>query len=375
LETLPKFARVLRNLVLLGDDLSSGREVWQSKPQLLEYSTNNVCNLRCVMCAQHDGVPVIRSGKELSQRVLDEFLPDGILLQPMALSEPFAGDIGLYIEKCEQHDAFLNLISNATLFTEEKLRRVIPRVHKLFISIESHVPSVFEEIRVNAKFDKVVKNSRMALDIAREHNVPIVFVTIMMRQVYEGLPEYLRWCYELGGREVLVLELLETFPRYDDYRVHGVVPMERLVEVRDEALRVAAELGMNLSFNMPPPLEAYYSGLPAMPRITHAELAERFQTEIKRQYGHFCHHVATYLKVDPEGTVYPCCRAPEELKMGNANDSSLAEIWNGPKYRELRRRMQSGDLPDCCRDCTVLVGNPHYRRPDEPSPGERDLAG
>jgi radical SAM protein with 4Fe4S-binding SPASM domain len=108
--------------------------------------------------------------------------------------------------------------------------------------------------------------------------------------------------------------------------------------------------------------------------VIHTELTHKVHGELHRQFGHFCLHAATYVKVDPDGTVFPCCRAPEELKMGNVNQSSLAEIWNGPEYRELRRRMQSGDLHECCRNCTVLVGNPHYRAPDEPSPGERDAA-
>jgi hypothetical protein len=60
--------------------------------------------------------------------------------------------------------------------------------------------------------------------------------------------------------------------------------------------------------------------------------------------------------------------------MGNVNEASLAEIWNGPRYRELRRRMHSGDLPECCKGCAVLVGNPHYRKPGDPPPGdERDV--
>ena len=61
--------------------------------------------------------------------------------------------------------------------------------------------------------------------------------------------------------------------------------------------------------------------------------------------------------------------------MGNLNERSLAEVWNGPEYKDLRRRMQTGDLHDCCKDCAVLIGTPDYRTPDQPSPGEREALG
>jgi hypothetical protein len=54
--------------------------------------------------------------------------------------------------------------------------------------------------------------------------------------------------------------------------------------------------------------------------------------------------------------------------MGNVNATPLAEIWNGPRYRELRRRMHTGDLPECCKGCSVLISNPYYRKPGEPVP-------
>jgi radical SAM protein with 4Fe4S-binding SPASM domain len=369
-----KFDRQVRNLVLLADDLSSGREEWQSSPYTLEYATNNICNLRCVMCAQHDGVPLKRSSSDLARRVLGEILPEAGILAPIALSEPFAGDVPLYIEQCEEHDVFLNLITNGTLLTEEKLARVLPRTEYMWISIESHKPEIYESLRVRAKFDKVVANVEMAARMGAEHGVPVTLVSILMHPVHEDLSDYVRFFAAKGVRYFHVLELLQTYPRYEQHRLEGVVPIERLLEIRDEVVETARGLGVSVKFEMPPPLGGDFQFHPRPVRFSHTELARRVHGELFRQHGHFCHHVASYVKVEPDGGVFPCCRGPEELRMGNLAEQSFAEIWNGPKYRELRRRMNQGDLPECCRDCSVLVGTPHYRRPDEPSPGARDLA-
>jgi radical SAM protein with 4Fe4S-binding SPASM domain len=367
---LPKFQRQVRNLVRLTDDLASGREEWQSHPHTLEYASNNVCNLRCRHCPQHDGVPLVKMERATSERILDEFLPEGGVLSPLALSEPFAGDMELYLAKCEEHDAFLNIVTNGTLLTEEKLRRVMPRVARFFVSIESHVKRDYEALRIGAKFEKVEANCRLAARVAKEHNVPFGFVTVFMQPMYRDLPGYVRWVHSLGGERILVLELLPTYPRYAEHRVAGVVPESELLAIRDEAIAVARELGVGLWLQMQPPLGGGIGRPDPAPRVIHVELAQLLHGELFRQHGHFCSQLATYVKVDLDGTVYPCCRCPDELKMGNVNESSLAEIWNGPRYRALRGRMQSGDLPECCRDCSVLVGNPYYRRPGEAPPGD-----
>jgi radical SAM protein with 4Fe4S-binding SPASM domain len=61
--------------------------------------------------------------------------------------------------------------------------------------------------------------------------------------------------------------------------------------------------------------------------------------------------------VSADGNVYPCCFVPfveqnrETTILGNAFEQPLAEIWNGPRYQEFRRRFLSDRPFDCCKDC------------------------
>ena len=61
----------------------------------------------------------------------------------------------------------------------------------------------------------------------------------------------------------------------------------------------------------------------------------------------------TYIDVD--GAVRPCCAWPVHDPMGNLNEQSFEAIWNGEKYRELRRRVNTPDMPDPCRHCNLAV--------------------
>ena len=77
----------------------------------------------------------------------------------------------------------------------------------------------------------------------------------------------------------------------------------------------------------------------------------------------FCSMASHHLKISPDGTVFPCCRAPKQLMMGNVNEESIEEIWNGENYRAFRRQMFSGNYPEPCANCDVLVANPAFKKP------------
>ena len=72
---MSKVARELKNFFAVFADLASGAEEWSSRPAWLEFAPNNICNLRCIMCAQADGVPVEVMKKEDAVKLLDGVLP------------------------------------------------------------------------------------------------------------------------------------------------------------------------------------------------------------------------------------------------------------------------------------------------------------
>jgi radical SAM protein with 4Fe4S-binding SPASM domain len=61
--------------------------------------------------------------------------------------------------------------------------------------------------------------------------------------------------------------------------------------------------------------------------------------------------------VTANGNVLPCCIAPftaapyGSYVLGNAFESSLAEIWNGERYRNWRAAMLDGEPNEACRRC------------------------
>jgi radical SAM protein with 4Fe4S-binding SPASM domain len=63
-----------------------------------------------------------------------------------------------------------------------------------------------------------------------------------------------------------------------------------------------------------------------------------------------CYIAWYYSRIGPDGTVYPCCRC--HLTMGNLQNNSLKEIWNGPEIRNFRRQaLKREGLISMQRDC------------------------
>jgi len=64
----------------------------------------------------------------------------------------------------------------------------------------------------------------------------------------------------------------------------------------------------------------------------------RGQQENPMQRGLPCYEGWMHAVIAPDGEVSPCCYC-EGTRLGNIVDQDFAEIWDGPRYVELRRRM------------------------------------
>lgn len=58
------------------------------------------------------------------------------------------------------------------------------------------------------------------------------------------------------------------------------------------------------------------------------------------------------------GAVHPCCQVlgnDEAAVLGHLSKNTLAEIWNGKEYENLREKHKAKDFPDFCKKCDFLI--------------------
>lgn len=359
-----KVDRELDNEVALAADLATRSLVWKSRPTRLEFSFNNLCNLKCIMCAKSDDEPNWVLDKGVGIRFLDEVLPSVLHWTPSANSEPLLNDIDLIAEHARRHTVWLHLFTNGTLLTEARYDKIRDRLHKLWISLDSATKQTFETIRVPAKWDPVMHNIRTVLPRALADGVEVTFNYVLMSNNWFEAAAFVTLIADLGGTACNIQELLPNSTHFDELVWEGKVAAEDVTAELERAKQIAAERHIDLTLELRPPLQGRFYNRPAAQswKAPLAELRLRHTDAISRAFPGFCSMATSYLKVNPDGAVYPCCRGPEELRMGDARTESFEDIWNGERYQEFRRQMFTGEYPEVCRNCYVLVGNPNYQK-------------
>jgi len=68
----------------------------------------------------------------------------------------------------------------------------------------------------------------------------------------------------------------------------------------------------------------------------------------------FCMMPWVHMHFWPNGNTYPCCVSDSSIALGNTNDSSIIDIWNGEPMRELRQNMLVGVPSKACQRCYDL---------------------
>jgi radical SAM protein with 4Fe4S-binding SPASM domain len=361
---MSKIQRELQNYFAVVADLASGAEVWDARPAWLEFAPNNLCNLRCIMCAQADGVPLEVMPKEAAIALLDEVLPQASLWTPSALSEPMLANIKLVLQKCREHEVWLNMYSNCTVLNGARMREIGDRIHKLWISFDSPDREVLEMLRAGADFDRVVQNIREVLAVATERGIPVGFVAVLVKDNVERLAALVDFIADLGAVDarcdLRIQPMLDNAVRCRDQNVFAAYSQAEILGHLDAAVARAEARGMIFHVDMDDPYRRSVAPQPAMVRGIVPDVLLALIDDVRRRFPHFCYMGATYMKIEPSGDVFPCCRGPRELLMGNTHERSVDEIWNSDAYRDFRRRMNAKDYPEVCRTCDHLVANPHF---------------
>jgi radical SAM protein with 4Fe4S-binding SPASM domain len=211
-------------------------------------------------------------------------------------------------------------------------------------SLDAAAPGTYQTIRGVPCLPEVVANLGGLLAARRRlgASAPKVSVWfVVMRENVAELPAFARLAVDIGVDEVYAQRLVYfdlglAVEEQSVYR-HLSGEQERLL-AEAAAICAAAGVPFRASGNAPP--EASLRG-----------------GDGPRGPWQACQRPWTLAYVGAEGNVYPCCFVPfveqnrETTILGNAFEQPLAEIWNGPRYQEFRRRFLSDRPFDCCKDC------------------------
>lgn len=346
-----KRQRIEANGSLLLDDLAQRRATFRAAPLLLEFSSNNLCNLKCVMC-RPNGKPVQQLPPELVKEVLvDQLMPGALVLLPSDGSEPFLGDLDTLAEGCLKHEVQLFIITNGTLMTRDKLEKIAPVIGRLHVSVDGHRAEIYEKIRVGGRFAPLVENIRMAADVARREGFELLLSTVFSMELVDEVDEYVRFAAGLGADVVEFQRIRHATDEAAGLDPFELLPPARIEAAKAKALEAARQERIDVALAFWPTVFGAFN-----PRKRRVFLHNVVEETLVQRHPDMCYMAASYLKVVADGRVQPCCAAGNNLFLGNLKQQSLESIWNGAPARELRQSLYDGRPPPVCQSC------PNYRR-------------
>ncbi|MGC8842250.1 MAG: SPASM domain-containing protein [Candidatus Sumerlaeaceae bacterium] len=308
----------------------------------------NKCNLLCKMC----GYPLQAKDPKfdmppwLMQKIVEQVLPFAEWATLSCQYEPFmSASFDEILEILRKSPCPVGLTTNATLLTERRARVLLqhPTIHGLSISFDGATKGTFERIRVNARWEKVLANLerfaavRSELDPQREFLVQ--FNTVLMRSTIGELPDFVALCARLGARRIAAIRYVPIQSGLDE----EISNWEPHIETLLHAKKLAHQYGIELLLPLTDP-RIY------LPDDTSAERGAN-EARIGR-FSKFCEAPWRGLQIYPNGDVHPCLYYGEPF--GNLAEQDFLEIWNSPKYKELRRSLAAMHLHAQCARC-----NPH----------------
>jgi radical SAM protein with 4Fe4S-binding SPASM domain len=301
--SLTRRARAVAERVLLANAkpvrrllLATGRDRAPRLPDIVQIESTNLCNAKCVFCPRDEmhrrqGV----MDMDLFKKVVDECAALGIThVRVHNYGEPFLDK--QLVEKVRYAKnkgiAEVGMISNGSLITEELARGMIDAgLDAINISVDASGKETFERTRVHLKYDDVIGNVRTLARLRRESG---------------------------RKRPKLILSFVRQNNSADEQAfIH-------------EWSQVADKIHITDLHNW----------------------AGTLNTESDVRYP--CYRMWLTFTVLWDGRVSLCCADFDGRHiLGDLRTSTIAQVWNSPAYRAVRRQHLQNGGPEICRSCDL----------------------
>lgn len=343
-------------------------------PESVSIELTPVCNLRCPHCSSH-GMPHLHKhhnrAPEMTvdrlQRLAQETFPHVSVVSVVGRGEPTLASDELWeclASNLREHDVRLSCVTNGTRVRQRFDAALMPWIHELIFSIDGDTAETFEINRAGAKFAKVMDNLayyhelRNSVPQARRPQLTISW-TLKRNNVAE-LPDFVR---RIAAFEPDLISLRHLVVFQDKER------SESLLECPEEAnialSEAYAELDrLGLRHESPPlMLETPTQDAARSLRQGTRDPVPRQRTVIpiavREPECNWMHRTAIVMA---DGEVITCGKHYGEQVGHIGEETSLWDIWNGPKMHSLRDGFGKPHMWEQCKDCWLRELKWHSQR-------------
>lgn len=303
-------------------------------PRYLEVEVTTRCDLRCTMC---EHTYWNEKGRDMTfeqfKKVIDQF-PKLAWIGTTGIGSSFLNkDYLKMLEYAKSKSVYVELFDPFHRLNEELIETIVKNalIDRLICSIDGTTVKTYENIRVGAKFDTVIKNIRTLVETKRKYKTSfpeLSFHFIISKDNCFEVPQFVELVNDITNGDnigIMFSHLLHSFDEIKD------MVFKLPSDVRQDAVDKAKKYNIKLTWGK--------------------NAREKNQPIFK-----CTEWTMPFIFVD--GSVIPCCAGNEANrrdfqithKMGNIFEESFEKIWNG-KIKTLRDALHAGQVPMVCRDC------------------------
>lgn len=318
-----RFVRIIslsrmRNCIFYLLDRISPRPYAKAHPMAVMLEPTNKCNLRCPMCpAVIEGTIGIRPDMSVAffSSVAKTLTPSAFYLALWNYGEPLMNKQVEEMIKCAVENKYIvEMHTNAQLldkFTERVFSKDNNISHylpdKMSISVDSISEEVYRTYRKGGELSKLKDNVRNFMIKRNEYKLSNPWVSVQFILMKEN------------ADEIVDAAKIKEFAK--DLKVDGYI------------IKYFSYRGDDIESFLPE--------------------KKSLRLKLRKQKGHkICTRPWNSTVILSNGIVLPCCYDYSgEWPMGNLNEMTFEEIWNGTAYRNFRANLISGKLPKICVNC------------------------
>jgi radical SAM protein with 4Fe4S-binding SPASM domain len=305
-------------------------EVINNKPVVAQIEPTSMCNLKCAMCIRDKiGVPIGTMSFEDFKKILDK-LDCLFKIHLSGQGESFLNkDLFKMIHYANSRGIIVNLNTNATLFTEEVIKKICKAdIGEIAISIESTKKKGYEKIRKGANFDKVMESiKKLSLMLKKNKRKTILsFAVTILKENIEDIPEFVLFAEKTGINKIIA----QTIQEKEDY---------------------VKNYSLNAKENSVVSYKKKLSDLVNKSKILAKERKIEFIYDEEKSSG--CIWPWRSIYVTWNGNVTPCCKILDyrNVNAGNILKDNFWKIWNGKQYQMYRKMLKERVAPLTCKGC------------------------
>jgi radical SAM protein with 4Fe4S-binding SPASM domain len=293
----------------------TGKTDINGMPVSISAELTNNCNLHCPNCSSGSGLMVRERG----------FMDIELFKNIMKELKPYLYNVNLYFQgEPMLHPLFFSFVGNSRethnvvstnghfLSGDNSEKIVRSGLNKLIISLDGMDQETYSTYRVNGSVNRVIDGLKNVTRAKKKHN------------------------------SSLKIEIQFLVNRFNEHQIP---------KVRQLAKKVHTSLSLKSMQIIDK--EDIASWLPSERRFRRYKIKEG-DYALKNSLPDRCARLWFNPVITWDGKVIPCCFDKNaEYIMGDLNQDSFGEIWNGPKYRIFRKSILSGrHMIEMCRNCT-----------------------